>query len=128
MLSFRAPLLHLHPDSHRLSDYPSKLLDALRSWFYDPGIMTGKIVQSRLHGEERTLPQFTIVRSNEDDFAKPEALVRKLPSADIAGRLGRRPAALAVKTQIGLRLKMKPPDSRRYPSNPDPGPSGFDWT
>jgi hypothetical protein len=110
-----------------LLGYPFKLLDAMRSWFYGPEIMTRKTVQSPLHGE-RTMPQSNILRWNENDIAKPEIFQGKLPRAGIAVRIGRRPAALAVKTQLELSLKMKPADSRRNPSNPDSRASGFDWT
>jgi hypothetical protein len=63
----------------------------------------------------------------EHDTAKLTGLARKLPSADIAVQFGRSPTAPAVKVpQLKLSLK-QPENSKRNHSNPDPGPSGFDW-
>lgn len=62
------------------------------------------------------------------DTANFRTLASKIPSADIAAKLGQSLQAPAVTAHNPKSpLKVKPEDSRGICSNPDPGPSGFDW-
>lgn len=78
--------------------------------------------------EDRVLRQPNMRPSPEHDIANAKTLASKIPSADIAAKLGQSLEAPAV-TALHPKslLKVKPEDSRVIPSSPDPGPAGFDW-
>jgi hypothetical protein len=66
--------------------------------------------------------------SPEHDIANAKTLASKIPSADIAAKLGQSLEAPAVTAHHPKSLlKVKAEDSRGIPSSPDPGPAGFDW-
>jgi hypothetical protein len=73
------------------------------------------------------LRQLSMRPSPEHDTANFRTLASKIPSADIAAK-GHSLQAPAVTTHHPKSaLRVKPDGSSGICSNPDPGPSGFDW-
>jgi hypothetical protein len=69
----------------------------------------------------------SIRRWSGDDISTLRMLAQKYPAATIAEKLGRSPAALAVKAhELKLSLKLKRPTSDHQLSHEESGPGDFD--